>query len=527
MKANRKTGWVALAIALAAVSQVPRLLHADFPGPVVSTTAEPTLADLATSAISADAAISKPAIDKLRAAGPAGLDALMKANESAITAHRIGAGSSRPGAADPKWDHLTAALDAVAAQRDAYASGLYWYTDLAAAESAAKASGKTILSLRLLGNLNNEYSCANSRFFRTVLYANNEVARHLRDHFILHWQSVRPVPIITIDFGDGRIIRRTITGNSIHYVLTADGQVVDGIPGLYGAKAFLRELGEAEAEITGAGASRSSLVQWHSDQAGRISEAFSKDRRAIGLTTLQKVDPASPLAVSPHDVSVTGADSAMPRSPLAMFKAENLEYHMEDFAVMSPDVTPGTGLVFSRTVYEKGQIILDIGTTLNIGARIVVPDIFHKEVTSEDLGLSELPSVTELTDADWSRIAALHADDVVLDNGSRSLMAAKTPDAVTATRLTMSKSVLETPLVRMMRNFQRSIAEDTVRNEYLLHSQIHRWLSDPSQIALTKDVSLLNKRVYAELFLTPDSDPWLGLVPADTYSALDDGGVCH
>ncbi len=87
--------------------------------------------------------------------------------------------------------------------------------------------------------------------------------------------------------------------------------------------------------------------------------------------------------------------------------------------------------------------------------------------------------------------------------------------------------MVETPLVRMMRNFQRSIAEDTVRNEYLLHSQIHRWLSDPSQIALSGDVSTLNKRVYAELFLTPDSDPWLGLVPADTYSALDDGGVCH
>jgi hypothetical protein len=39
-------------------------------------------------------------------------------------------------------------------------------------------------------------------------------------------------------------------------------------------------------------------------------------------------------------------------------------------------------------------------------------------------------------------------------------------------------------------------------------------------------VNALNKRVYAELFLTPGTDPWLGLVPADTYTALDGGGIC-
>lgn len=31
--------------------------------------------------------------------------------------------------------------------------------------------------------------------------------------------------------------------------------------------------------------------------------------------------------------------------------------------------------------------------------------------------------------------------------------------------------------------------------------------------------------VYAELFLTPKSDPWLGLKPSDAYSALDHDGV--
>src|SRR6185369_14363712 len=143
------------------------------------------------------------------------------------------------------WERVRTAFDRVGRQRDNYVSQLYWFTDLDAAKAAARSSGKPILSLRLLGRLDQEYSCANSRFFRTTLYANTEVSGFLRDHFILHWQSVRPVPRITIDMGDGRRIERTITGNSIHYILNADGQPLDALPGLYGAKTFLNELNRA------------------------------------------------------------------------------------------------------------------------------------------------------------------------------------------------------------------------------------------------------------------------------------------
>ena len=74
----------------------------------------------------------------------------------------------------------------------------------------------------------------------------------------------------------------------------------------------------------------------------------------------------------------------------------------------------------------------------------------------------------------------------------------------------------------MMRQFERSIAEDTVRNEYLLHSQLHEWLLNSS---VAEDVDRLNALVYAKLFLTPDSDPWPGLVPANTFTGLDNNGL--
>ena len=79
-------------------------------------------------------------------------------------------------ASDEEWQRITTALDTVAQQKNSYLSGLYWHTDIESAKRAAAASGKPILSLRLLGKLTDEFSCANSRFFRTVLYSNTEVS---------------------------------------------------------------------------------------------------------------------------------------------------------------------------------------------------------------------------------------------------------------------------------------------------------------------------------------------------------------
>ena len=70
-------------------------------------------------------------------------------------------------------------------------------------------------------------------------------------------------------------------------------------------------------------------------------------------------------------------------------------------------------------------------------------------------------------------------------------------------------------------SFQNLIAQDSVRNNYKLRRQILSWLAAAparSPIALAD----LNSRVYAELFLTPATDPWLGLKPEGAYSALSD-----
>ena len=204
------------------------------------------------------------AISELRAMGPVGLDALFVKYAAEIERFRS------TGVADEKWADIAKAIDAVAMQKDAYASHLYWYTDLEEAKKAAHAKNRPILTLRLLGDLNEEFSCANSRLFRAVLYPNAEVSQFLRDNYILHWKSVRPAPRITIDFGDGRKIERTVTGNSIHYVLDQDGGVIDALPGLYSPKAFLKYLKQAK-------------------QADQIVRKLPKERRELALMKYRKM----------------------------------------------------------------------------------------------------------------------------------------------------------------------------------------------------------------------------------------------
>lgn len=149
---------------------------------------------LARKALSEDVSESASAIAELRALGPEGLHALFQVYEGEINRQ-----VTNPSLAmTSEWRRMSAALDAVSQQKDSYLSGLYWYTDFDRAKAAARAAGKPILSLRLLGKLNEEFSCANSRFFRTILYSNSEVSEMLRGRFILHWQSMRPAPRITI-----------------------------------------------------------------------------------------------------------------------------------------------------------------------------------------------------------------------------------------------------------------------------------------------------------------------------------------
>src|SRR5918912_4213399 len=133
---------------------------------------------LARQAVSENPAEAGPAIARLRQMGPEGLRILFEVYADEIKRHTLEEGATAAATQkDAAWQRLSAALDAVGQQRNVYLSRLYWYTDFEEARAAAQKSGKPILSLRLLGRLDEELSCANSRFFRTALYSNAEISR--------------------------------------------------------------------------------------------------------------------------------------------------------------------------------------------------------------------------------------------------------------------------------------------------------------------------------------------------------------
>ncbi|HEV7397303.1 MAG TPA: hypothetical protein VGN86_12390 [Pyrinomonadaceae bacterium] len=406
---------------------------------------------LSNKAISENSAVAAPAISELRALGPAGFDSLLSTYAGEIKRH-----TSNPfERATPEWLRITAALDAVSQQKDSYLSRLFWYTDLNQAKAAAKATGKPILSLRLLGNLNEEFSCANSRFFRTVLYSNTTVSDVLREGYILHWQSVRPAPRITIDFGDGRKLERTITGNSIHYVLSTDGQIIDALPGLYGPAAFLSNLAKTEG-LNKILASKSTqerlklLADYHQNAVKAVTTDWAADARQVGGKIPDNLLPQGK------------GQRAVDIAPLAVTKA------ITEFPILQSMMRDADAL---------------------------------KAITDEPT---------------WNSIAWRHINEARLDAQSIGLIKAQMADAWGDGAIANNK------LLALLQRLQKDIALDTARNEYVLHTQLHAWLATGFASFNLKE---FNEKVYAELFKTPKSDPWLGLTTEDTYVGLQSGGV--
>jgi hypothetical protein len=403
-----------------------------------------TSEELARNAASDNPVVAADAVKNLRAMGQEGLDALFVKYAVEIRQYGVGGGGN------DAWNRIAAAVDTVAMQRDAYASQLFWQTNLERAMQESQKTGKPILSLRLLGNLNEEFSCANSRLFRAVLYSNAEISKYLRENYVLHWQTVRPAPRITIDFGDGRKMERTLTGNSIHYVLDSKGVIIDALPGLYSPQAFLKFLQEAKAAndlpsergITRKG----QYAAYRKKTYDRIAAERGKNLREakIALTELKAPAGKTPTAI---EASI-------------------------------------------RTMSKM----------------IVINEIAILDAISDDF--SKYRSQMNLDD--WRKLAALHAADAKLDGNGRAFVERQ-----------VMKTVQPRELAALVKNLEDFAALDTTLNDYVFRTKIYSVLSENNNDRLEQ----INERIYAQVFLTPSSDPWLGLYSSDVYTALDGNGI--
>jgi hypothetical protein len=371
------------------------------------------------------------------------------------------------------------AIDQTGGQRGCAVSRLYWYTDLEEAKAESARRGRPILSLRMLGKLTDEFSCANSRFFRTALYSNREISEFLRTNFVLHWQSVRPVPRVTIDFGDGRKLERTLTGNSAHYVLASDGTPLDVLPGLYSPLAFRQWAWDIANFYVGyqkaSAAERPALVQaYHREQEAETMRRWDFDIQRLG-------DERADLVTARINGAIEAAKLAGRDAPAGG---------------VAPKAVRAAKVAIGKTAVEAPMLrFAKVGGT------------WMERGMDDDV---------------WQAVAELHREDVKLDEASVAVMRREFPRAAVAGAAALTKRRVEDPMLRMVRSFEDSMALDTVRNDYLLHRRVHEKFANAA--APPADYDALNEWVYAELFLTPSSDPWLGLAPNDVYTALENDG---
>ena len=466
-RSRRVTWWMNLGAALLGACllgspEARASVHLE-PGPASATMADLLLAGvadlpaLAALAGGEDPTLAASATRRLRAAGPTGLAAFVARHRAAIARGQAPDLSPRTAA---ETAPILAALDQICGQRDCAPAQLYWYTDLEQAKAAARASGRPIVSLRLLGDLRDELSCANSRFFRALLYPDPAVSALLQGRFVLHWHSERPAPKITIELGDGRRVESTITGNSAHYVLDSAGRPVDVLPGLMAPQQFLAALQQAESLARATAgmdpASRAeALRRHHADRLEAQERAWSSTLAAAG-------QPPRPLPGQAPSPAMAPPGPAAPRAGQAAM------------------------LAVSKS-------------------RAEVPMLRFVGEAIEPLSEAAL----------WDLLADRRAAEVALSPARLALIARQQWRSGEPQQDAMNHATALTAL-------RRSVALDGLYNEFALHRSIHRWFTERG--AANLDLEALNFWVYRDLFLTPRTDPWLGLAAPDVYSGLVAGG---
>jgi hypothetical protein len=125
------------------------------------------------------------------------------------------------------------------------------------------------------------------------LFSDDKVAAFINRSFEPAWESVRPVPLVRIDFGGGKVLTRTLHGNILTSVCDADGHLLDALPGIYTADAYvdrlnqLRLLAKYVATKLPADGRADWLRGWHARQA----ESLKKDETPEAFAERRKVPP--------------------------------------------------------------------------------------------------------------------------------------------------------------------------------------------------------------------------------------------
>jgi hypothetical protein len=169
------------------------------------------------------------------------------------------------------------------------------------------------------------------------LFSRDDVAGFINKHFEPVWQSVRPVPIVRIDFGNGTVLTRTLHGNIATYACAADGQVLDVVAGIYAPEMYLNRLDQLRllanyVDQQGTGRRTERLCSYHKGQLEALKKNTApavfinvadraKKRIENGVLAALVPAPRPAKSATPVPVGTPALGAGGPGEDLTLWKA--------------------------------------------------------------------------------------------------------------------------------------------------------------------------------------------------------------
>lgn len=141
-----------------------------------------------------------------------------------------------------------------------------------------------------------------------MLFSDETVADYINKNFEPAWQSVRPVPTVTIDFGNGKIVKRTLHGNVATYVCNSDGTVLDVLPGIYQPQTYIDRLGQLQLlfryvlqETVLVSDPEAALNEYHASAASALSKNEPYTIAEVDRPSIFRIEKSVKIVLNPVD----------------------------------------------------------------------------------------------------------------------------------------------------------------------------------------------------------------------------------
>lgn len=224
------------------------------------------------------------------------------------------------------------------------------------------------------------------------MFSNPQLASFINETFEPTWQSVRKVPIITIDMGNGKRIKRTLNGNVASYVCDSVGSVIDVLPGLYSPEAYedrLNQLRLLNAHIQSKPKElrARTLVAYHEIQKERLKKGESPLRFSSNSKSLVPNIGLSPEEVDPNK------NWTRPLDRMAFIAKPIPKQDLSRWQMLTDDVRLNE-TINRRKIHERlaDESCVAISPSFSSLTHWIYRDVLHADLDDPYFGIGEILS---------------------------------------------------------------------------------------------------------------------------------------